>query len=98
MTKHEISVALGRHFLMGMKAEMIPLTFQLPSFAYLEKPSKLSSTSGNGQERPNILSYRFQVIVYQYGGHHKEGLVKRTRGGGKRWEAESFLTGQYVAV
>lgn len=81
-----------------MKAEMTPLTFQLPWFAYLEKPSNLSSTSGNGQERPNVLSYRFQIIVYQYGCHHKEGLGKRTGGRGKRWEAESFLTGQYVAV
>lgn len=98
MTKCETSVASGRHFLMGMTAETTPLTSQLPLFACLEKPSKLSPTSGNGLERPNILSYRFQITVcIPVCGHHKEGVSKRI-GGGVTGGKQGFLTGQYEAV
>lgn len=69
------------------------LTSQLPWFTHLEKPSNLSSTSGVGPERLDLVSWRFQ-----YGGHHKEGSGKWTGGRGGRQEGGSFLTGQYVAL
>lgn len=79
------------------------MTTSFPNFltsviTYWEKPSQLSSTSGNGQESPKFLSFRFQIIVHQHGRHPKEGLDKRTGGRSAWWEEESFLTGQYVTV